>query len=940
MATYKHLTDLLKICSVLPALAIMPAIAEEPSVNNDNLAQSDQVYNGTIAGKAADNTQRGGAVTINYGVSGVSVADGTSFIGNKHLADTGGGAIKALNGFTIGNNVTFDGNTADNNGWAGALYIKLANKADQSENTTVKIGENSVFKNNSGLFGGAIGLEYGNLEIANGAQFIGNHASGTADTLGGGAIIVWQDAGDRPELHSTLKLNNATFEENTAKKYGAAIAVFDTGAETTINGGSFKKNSVTGTDAKELGGGAVYNAGIMDVDGVEFKENDGKYAGGAIYNNDFSKLTISASIFDNNSAQFGGAINNARKDAENDGGVLTVTDSTFVNNRAWNGGAIRNQGKTNIVTVNNTLFSANTSTNGGAINNGQWGEVKINGAEFSGNTATLDKTLKPIESKVVLGQGGAITNNGSMYITDVTFRGNNAAKLGGAIHNETKGTIKFDGNNVFADNIANGIANDINNKGILNIASGTTTLDGGITGDGTLTLASGATLNIGSAKVVQKTIDLNGDIVASIVNANSFGQFLGDVNLSADSELTLDVGAAGEYSIFGDAEIVADKITYNDSVFNLTTDGNKIVVSTKSVDEIMENTNLSTNAASAVNIMANAKDDVLNTISLRAQQDMVAGKTGNAEKELAKLNPDDKPVAQSVASSVQNQVLSLAAGRMSGASVGRSGGDLTSADYGLWVQGLYNHSKYNGRFSGDTMGISVGADTLIDGKYTLGIGYAYNDTDVDSNSRDTAIESHSVFLYGQYKPNEWYVNAALNYTMSNYTESADVYDVKLADAEYDVNSFGGQVMTGYDFVAGNPASIFTPEVGVRYLHVAQDAYQGTLGDVDALDTDYLTGVAGVKYAFEIESDSELKFRPELRAAATYDFMSDAAVATVNAPGNVSYVIDADRLSRFGGEFGIGLTAQYRGLDVSLNYELDLHEDYTSQTGMLKFRYDF
>ena len=923
MATYKHLSDLLKICSVLPALAIMPAMAEEPIVNNDNLAQSDQVYSGTIAGKAADNTQRGGAVTINYGVSGVSVADGTSFIGNKHLAATGGGAIKALNGFTIGNNVTFDGNTADNNGWAGA-------------------GENSVFKNNSGLFGGAIGLEYGNLEIANGAQFIGNHASGTADTFGGGAIIVWQDAGDRPELHSTLKLNNATFEENTAKKYGAAIAVFDTGATTTINGGSFKKNSVTGTDAKELGGGAIYNAGTMNIDGVEFKENDGKYAGGAIYNNDFSKLTISASIFDNNSAQFGGAVNNARKDAENDGGVLTVTDSTFVNNRAWNGGAIRNQGKTNIVTVNNTLFSANTSTNGGAINNGQWGEVKINGAEFSGNTATLDKTLKPIDSEVVLGQGGAITNNGSMYITDVTFRGNNAAKLGGAIHNETKGTIKFDGNNVFAGNTAANVANDINNRGEINIASGTTTLGGGITGDGTLTISDGATLDIGTTTVDQQKIVVDGTLSAQFLNENSYGRLQTEfITVGGNGLVNLMFGSAGTYDFGVTITPTTEKFAYNDAVYDVKFgETGTITVTTKSAEEIAQGANLSMGAANAINIMANAKDDVWNTISLRAQQDIVAGKTGNAEKELAKLNPDDKPVAQSVASSVQNQVLSLAAGRMSGASVGRSGGDLTSADYGMWVQGLYNHSKYNGRFSGDTMGISVGADTLIDGKYTLGIGYAYNDTDVDSDSRDTAIESHSVFLYGQYKPNEWYVNAALNYTMSNYTESADVYDVKLADAEYDVNSFGGQVMTGYDFVAGNPASIFTPEVGVRYLHVAQDAYQGTLGDVDALDTDYLTGVAGVKYAFEIESASELKFRPELRAAATYDFMSDAAVATVNAPGNVSYVIDADRLSRFGGEFGIGLTAQYRGLDVSLNYELDLHEDYTSQTGMLKFRYDF
>ena len=934
MATYKHLTDLLKICSVLPALAIMPAMAEEPIVNNNNLAQSDQVYNSTIAGQAADDTERGGAVTIDYDVSGVSVADGISFIGNKHLAATGGGAIKALNGFTIGNNVTFDGNTADNNGWAGALYIKLADKANPSENTTVKIGENSVFKNNSGLFGGAIGLEYGTLEIANGAQFIGNHANGTADTFGGGAIIVWQDVGDRPELHSTLKLNNATFEENTAKKYGAAIAVFDTGATTTINGGSFKKNSVTGTDAKELGGGAVYNAGIMDVDGVEFKENDGKYAGGAIYNNDFSKLTISASIFDNNSAQFGGAINNARKDAENDGGVLTVTDSTFVNNRAWNGGAIRNQGKTNIVTVNNTLFSANTSTNGGAINNGQWGEVKINGAEFSGNTATLDETLKPIDSKVVLGQGGAITNNGSMYITDVTFRGNNAAKLGGAIHNETKGTIKFDGNNVFADNIANGIANDINNRGEIDIASGTTTLGGGITGDGTLTIANGATLNIGTTTVKQSAVTLDGTLTAQILNQGSYGRVeTGNITVGDKGLLNLMFGSVGTYN-FG-VTVPEDKIVYNNAIYDATFgETGEITVAIKSVEEIAQGTNLSMGAANAVSIMANTKDDVLNTISLMAQQDLVAGNTGNAEKELAKLNPDDKPVAQSVASSVQNQVMSLAAGRMSGASVGRSGGDLTSADYGLWVQGLYNHSKYNGKFSGDTWGISVGADTLIDGKYTLGIGYAYNDTDVDSNSRDTGIESNSLFLYGQYKPNEWYVNAALNYTMANYDESADPYGFK-RKTEYDVDSFGGQIMTGYDFASG-----FTPEVGMRYLHISQDAYQSWLGEVDALDTDYLTGVAGVKYAFEIESASELKFRPELRAAATYDFMSDAAVATVTAPGNVAYVIDADRLSRFGGEFGIGLTAQYRGLDVSLNYELDLHEDYTSQTGMLKFRYDF
>lgn len=39
MSRYKHLADLLKICSVLPALAVMPAFAEDAVLNNDNLAQ-------------------------------------------------------------------------------------------------------------------------------------------------------------------------------------------------------------------------------------------------------------------------------------------------------------------------------------------------------------------------------------------------------------------------------------------------------------------------------------------------------------------------------------------------------------------------------------------------------------------------------------------------------------------------------------------------------------------------------------------------------------------------------------------------------------------------------------------------------------------------------------------------------------------------------------
>lgn len=994
MSRYKHLTDLLKICSVLPALAVMPAFAEDAVLNNDNLAQDNQIYSGTIENQYATSTDRGGAVTIDYSTNDVSVADNAIFQNNEIQASTAGGAIKALNGFNIGNNVQFISNKASNGGaWgAGALYIKLANKDIASENTTVQIGENALFQNNIAGLGGAIGLEYGNLEIANGAQFINNESTSAGATHGGGAIIVWHDP-EHPNMHSTLKLNGATFSQNKAANVGGAIAIFDTGAQTTINNSNFS-NNIAGGD-----GGAIYNEKDAEliINGGTFTNNHSDGYGGAIGSK--GHLNISGTTFANNDGFVGGALYSGYNDSGTGKGAATISGATFNNNSGLYGaGAIANYGDMEI-NISQTIFNGNKVTSeivndgydnhnlttsvdgGGAIFAGSASKTTVEKAIFINNSSTVtggaistradwysSETNKPINSKenapedydastdylkpntkaeltlknIEFTNNTAGTYGGAIYntftntsISDAIFSGNNAKRNGGAIYNEAVAQFTLTGKNVFSGNMAGGVANDIHNIGTMTVASGTTTLGGGITGNGALTIANGATLDIGTTTVEQASIDIDGTLNASMLSSDNYGKLLADsITTGENGKLQLTIGSVGTYDIFGG--IAHEDITIDAGlaydVINNGADGIEIAI--KAVEDIAADTGLSNQGAATIAVLANTDDDVLTAISLRAQTELAAGNVDYVEHETAKLNPENKPVAHSISSSVQNQVLSLAAGRMTGGTVGRSGGDLANADYGIWAQGLYNNSKLNGQFKGDTTGISVGADALIDGKYTIGIGYAYNDTDVDSDSRDTKIESNSLFLYGQYKPNNWYVNAALNYTMGNYTETSNPFGVQF-ESEYDVDSFGGQVMTGYDFTSG-----LTPEIGARYLHISQDAYDVALGHVDGADMDYLTGVAGIRYAFEIESDMELKFRPELRAAATYDFLSDAAVATITAPGSVSYVIDADRLSRFGGEFGIGLAAEWRGLTVSLNYDLDLHEDYTSQTGMLKFRYDF
>lgn len=910
MSRYKHLADLLKICSVLPALAVMPAFAAV------DITEGQVIENQTNNDGA---NQNAAGLTITYGDS-LTTSGVNNVTFNNNSSVNSGGAMKALNGFVAGDGWTFTNNHSDK--ISGGLYVKIPEDAESNRN--IVLGNGTTFSGNTSVgLGGALGIESaGTVTIGDNTKFESN--STEAD---GGAIAIWTDKSNGATSGTELTLGRTDFTGNTAANRGGAIANLNndkaenkTDFYNTVNIAS--GSTFTGNSAKT--GGAIYNLGTMNVDGT-FDGNSTTATrghGGAIYN--AGEMSVAGTFKNNtatNAASQGGAIYNS--------GTLTVADNTVFSGNSTDtgdGGAIYNSGTLNI--GDNVTFSGNTGD--GTLFMGTGATTTI-----GDNVKFVDNThgTRGLQSGAISTRIGASAKNSSLTIDGATFTDNTAGVNGGAIYNTVAMTLN--GENVFSGNMAGDVANDIHNIGTMTVASGTTTLGGGITGNGALTIADGATLDIGTTTVEQASIDIDGTLNASMLNSDNYGKLLADsITTGENGKLQLTIGSVGTYDIFGG--IAHEDITIDAGlaydVINNGADGIEIAI--KAVEDIAADTGLSNQGAATIAVLANTDDDVLTAISLRAQTELAAGNVDYVEHETAKLNPENKPVAHSISSSVQNQVLSLAAGRMTGGTVGRSGGDLANADYGIWAQGLYNHSKLNGQFKGDTTGISVGADALIDGKYTIGIGYAYNDTDVDSDSRDTKIESNSLFLYGQYKPNNWYVNAALNYTMGNYTETSNPFGVQF-ESEYDVDSFGGQVMTGYDFASG-----LTPEIGARYLHISQDAYDVALGHVDGADMDYLTGVAGIRYAFEIESDMELKFRPELRAAATYDFLSDAAVATITAPGSVSYVIDADRLSRFGGEFGIGLAAEWRGLTVSLNYDLDLHEDYTSQTGMLKFRYDF
>jgi len=498
------------------------------------------------------------------------------------------------------------------------------------------------------------------------------------------------------------------------------------------------------------------------------------------------------------------------------------------------------------------------------------------------------------------------------------------------------------------------IADATFNGGVLNIGEmtltgGTSIFNNNVAGvddDSVLTVNSGATMNIGTNNVDVHKIVLNGNMLATLRSGDD-AQITAN-NFSGNGTLKLTMKEAGTYQVFGDKTF--SKIAWDDSglttdspIYNLVWNGGEVTATRKTIEEIADSNELSDAAAATVSNLTDSTSDALNDLAVKMQEKLAeavddeskAAVAKEVEKATKAIHPETESVTQSVASSVQNTVTNLASARMSAPTMGRNGGDLNLTSGGVWAQGLYNRTKQHDSFHGDTRGIAAGFDGTINRVWTVGAGYSYAYSDITGSERDTEIDSNTIFVYGQYKPAEWYVNAVLNYTMSDYSEKGTALGTPVT-ADYDVDSFGGVLTAGYDFASG-----ITPELGLRYMHVSSDDYTNSLGvKTDSKDTDYLTGILGAKYAFNIAAGKYINLIPQLNAAVKYDMLSDGNSATVAMPGVNSYTIDGERLSRFGGEFGIGLGMKYRSLDLSVNYDIDVRKDYTSQTGMLKLRYNF
>lgn len=812
-----------------------------------------------------------------------------------------------------------------------------------------------------------------------------------------------QDYGTVELDNSTLSINNAAASAGDAENPGAAI-VFDNAALTLKNSSKLEMKSSDNTVASGAFSFTDSDVDVSGSSTLS-KGNSGDmlFSGGSLNlgtsgdTGDISKISHSGSTGSIRLSNVGNATLSGKSSIERTGtGGDIVVNST--------GLVMKDEASLNVSTASGkVVFSsavAQLSDKASIQATGDSNEVVI---ENNSNVTMADESSMSADH-VYVSNGGSLELTGSAKITapgDASVSDSEGVKVvaSSVIMSENasiEGDVSLENGGFLGMSGNAKIDGDLNTKS----TTGYSTISIGSTSGG----SSDVTIN-GSIDISQSVLSiLNGNTLrlgAGSNNSFKNGSYLslgtgkldlngGNLTMSGDSTLTLRIASESEYGqilnagkidikpgagldVSIDKNVVSKGQTKAFQILSGTVDGDWVnlnrrykfdhlgggkynVTQVADAGDIVimdggtENNANTANAWLEGNNFANGSEaaKVYDELDYLSQY----GQGSEYVDALTALAPDAAPLVRSLTTENSNQIFNTVQNRLEGGSSlrmkpGRAGryarglasGDMYRED-AIWVQGLYNHSELSDTkeakgFEIDSYGGAIGLDNYVTDSLKLGIGYAYTHGDISGFLRDTDVDTHTGFVYGEFKPNRWFLNAIASYSFASYDEEKRVSTFKVK-GDYDVNAFGAQVMTGYKM------GYVTPELGVRYLNVKQDAYEDSIGQrVDAVSNDVLTGVFGIRIKQDFFPNRGFSIRPEVHVAATYDFVQDDAVSVVSLPNGSVYQIEGENLDKFGLEAGAGLTFDVGNrLEMAVSYEGKFRKDYTDHSGLVNMKFKF
>ena len=414
------------------------------------------IYNSVITNNEATNFRYGIIAAISS--SNINIIN-TTFSDNKNLI------------YQVGGTLNIDSSKFTNNeGVSSISDLIFLGATDTTITSSEFIGNDGtmVFNNN----GGSVIISDSIFKDHTGSEAVYNNADGHMEIVSSEFINCDEGAAFN-NGNGYMLVNGSSFVNNSGAG-GSAGAIFsNSNSQLDIYDSSFINNSAISS------GGAIFINGASDIyiENSEFTDNSALSSGDAIYvNGANANLTIADSIFTNNDVESRGDVNFIVSNFTNLENAINAVDDELVldsdvtmsdddSDKYANGitinkditidakghtidarelGRIFNIANGATLTLNNAVIINGRSDKGGAIYND--GTLNINNVTFEDNAAD--------------NWGGAIYDNGVVTVVDSTFNGNDIINRGssstdyGGAAIFSNGDLKVD-NSIFTNNIKN-----------------------------------------------------------------------------------------------------------------------------------------------------------------------------------------------------------------------------------------------------------------------------------------------------------------------------------------------------------------------------------------------------------------------------------------------------------------------------------------------------
>lgn len=915
-----------------------------------------------------DNTSNGTPATFT-GEATLTVND------NQNISATDGVSINTTSNHA--GTVTFSGaSTVSGSVGTNSLYLNQINAGLDSKTVTFSSG--NMYADT---------LRFSNTVTSGTVTFTGVIANTNVTTAGDGlGILTFSTTSNA--LHGNIGAEDgylATVNAGTSgtvlRLYGSVYANNFNLTNTTSSGTAYFYDNVN----YDAGGGAgITTAG----NGFGILTLAGTSTINATVGTSANKLATVNAAANSEIDTFNGNIFATTLNMQNttSSGTVTLADNVSYNNgitagsitTAGNGfGILQCDGTSTVNSTVGTSSNALASVKGGA----------------DGETATFSSDIYATTLNVT-GTGTAQLNGNLTSTVNFDSNTNNGGTCeiatGKTIDavttsNAGKGTVTFDGSTVtggdlgtntrslFAVNF-NGIgANSTLGHDIYALTttannSATVTLSGNRAIKGDATLAGTSTLDIGNSTLTLSdtgiytqgagtTLKLTansatdfGKITASgnaVVSNTSIVNVTADSYIASGSQFTIIDGLGGAgVNVPGTITSSSSRVSFT----GLSLNGDLILTASRSGGGYASDAPANSNAAAVGTVLDNIQNptsdmfNVLNTLdTLSATQTYQALNT---------LIPQVDYSVLQVSYTTQEEFLQTVFTHTSSTGISTGSDMLKGLD--IWSQGFGSYLHQDARdfsdgYNATIWGTAAGFDYSVAPDLKLGFsgGFAQDFIRSKDSSARNDINSYQGTIYTTYSKERFYINTAAAFAYNDYDSSRHIAVGAIdrtAKGDYDGQEYSGYVDTGYTFTLKK--IYFTPLFSFQYSHLRINSYTETGANalnlnVDRQDYDLAQTGFGCKLGYSIKRKT-YTITPEVKFKWLYDWIGDTQQsASTFTGGGASFNTQGFTPAQSSYEFGTKLTlVTDRNITLSLNYDLEVKEDFYGHYGYANVKYSF